>query len=78
MSAAPNDGADDPMDEVLGDLEQAERKIASEIDPGARAVVVRDVDERAIVAGNPARVIGSRAVEGRNRLKGRAPSEPEG
>ncbi|WP_420753373.1 hypothetical protein [Rhodococcus sp. O3] len=40
MSAAPNDGADDPMDEVLGDLEQAERKIASEIDPGARAVVV--------------------------------------
>ncbi|HWV81864.1 MAG TPA: putative colanic acid biosynthesis acetyltransferase [Hyphomicrobiaceae bacterium] len=45
---------------------------------GARAVVVRDVDERAIVAGNPARVIGSRAVEGRNRLKGRAPSEPEG
>ena len=40
MSAAHDDGADDPMDEVLGDLEQAERKIASEIDPGARAVVV--------------------------------------
>ena len=44
---------------------------------GARAVVVRNVDERAIVAGNPARVIGGRASEGRNRLNGRAPSVPE-
>lgn len=40
---------------------------------GARAVVVRNVDERAIVVGNPARVIGRRAIEGRNRLQGRAP-----
>jgi putative colanic acid biosynthesis acetyltransferase WcaF len=40
---------------------------------GARAVVVRSVDERAIVVGNPARVIGRRAIEGRNRLQGRAP-----
>jgi len=45
---------------------------------GARAVVVRNVDERAIVAGNPARVVGSRAIEGRNRLKGRAPPGTEG
>jgi putative colanic acid biosynthesis acetyltransferase WcaF len=29
---------------------------------GARAVVVRDVDARAIVAGNPARVIGTRRI----------------
>ena len=42
---------------------------------GARAVVVRSVDERSIVAGNPARVIGRRAIEGRNRLQGRAPSD---
>jgi len=41
---------------------------------GARAVVVRSVDERAIVVGNPARVIGRRAIEGRNLLQGRAPS----
>lgn len=41
---------------------------------GARAVAVKSVDERAIVAGNPARVIGQRAREGRNRLKGRSPS----
>ena len=44
---------------------------------GARAVVVRSVDERAIVAGNPARAIGRRSSEGRNRLKGRAASGPE-
>jgi putative colanic acid biosynthesis acetyltransferase WcaF len=37
----------------------------------ARAVVVRNVDERAIVAGNPARAVGRRAIEGRNRLQGR-------
>lgn len=42
---------------------------------GARAVVVRSVDERAIVVGNPTRVIGRRAIEGRNRLQGRAPSD---
>lgn len=41
---------------------------------GARAVVVKTVEERAIVAGNPARVIGRRTCEGRNRLKGRFPS----
>ncbi|MEE2031080.1 hypothetical protein Q8814_02935 [Rhodococcus sp. CC-R104] len=34
------DGADDPMNEVRADLEAAERKIASEIDPGARAMFV--------------------------------------
>lgn len=44
---------------------------------GARAVVVKNVDERAIVAGNPASVVGRRAVEGRNRLNGRAPSGAE-
>ncbi len=36
---AGNDGRD-PMDEVRADLEAAERKIAGEIDPGARALVV--------------------------------------
>lgn len=41
---------------------------------GARAVVVRSVDERAIVVGNPAKVIRQRPIEGRNRLQGRAPS----
>jgi putative colanic acid biosynthesis acetyltransferase WcaF len=40
---------------------------------GARAVAVKSVDERAIVVGNPARVVGQRAREGRNRLKGRVP-----
>ncbi len=40
MSAAHDDGVNDPMNEVRADLEQAERKIASEIDPGARALVV--------------------------------------
>lgn len=38
---------------------------------GARAVVIQSIAERAIVAGNPARVIGQRSGEGRNRLKGR-------
>lgn len=38
---------------------------------GARAVVVQSIGERAIVAGNPARVIGERALEGRSRLMGR-------
>ena len=37
----------------------------------ARAVVMRDVPARAIVAGNPARVIGMRADAGKNALKGR-------
>ena len=41
---------------------------------GARAVVVKSVDERVVVAGNPARAVGTRAIEGRNRLQGRAPS----
>ncbi|NGP06235.1 hypothetical protein G6038_12230 [Rhodococcus sp. 14C212] len=36
---AGDDGRD-PMDEVRADLEAAERKIAGEIDPGARALVV--------------------------------------
>jgi len=31
---------------------------------GARAVVVRNVPERAVVAGNPARVIGTRSLRG--------------
>lgn len=38
---------------------------------GARAVAIKSVDERAIVAGNPAKVVGRRAAEGRNRLGGR-------
>lgn len=38
---------------------------------GARAVVVKSVEGRAIVAGNPAMVVGRRAAEGRNRLSGR-------
>ncbi len=42
---------------------------------GARAVVVKSIAERAIVAGNPARMIGTRAIEGRSRLKGRSPSQ---
>jgi putative colanic acid biosynthesis acetyltransferase WcaF len=46
---------------------------------GARAVVVKNIGERAIVAGNPARVIGARRIEGRNYLKGRTPSgDPTG
>lgn len=40
---------------------------------GARAVAVKSVEERAIVAGNPARVVGRRSVDGRNRLGGRTP-----
>ncbi|MGV9747193.1 Rv2732c family membrane protein [Rhodococcus zopfii] len=40
MSAAHDHGANDPMNEVRADLEQAERKIAGEIDPGVRALVV--------------------------------------
>ena len=42
---------------------------------GARAVVVKSVDGRAIVAGNPARVVGQRAAAGRNRLGGRTSKE---
>lgn len=38
----------------------------------ARAVVVRAVPERAVVAGNPARVVSRRSVRGRNFLIGRA------
>lgn len=38
---------------------------------GARAVVVKSVDERAVVVGNPAKAVGMRAIEGRNRLRGR-------
>jgi putative colanic acid biosynthesis acetyltransferase WcaF len=41
---------------------------------GARAVVVKSVAERAIVVGNPAKVVGWRSPEGRNRLGGRAHS----
>lgn len=40
----------------------------------ARAVVVRGVPRRAIVAGNPARLVSQRAATGRNRLTGRSGS----
>ena len=46
--------------------------IASGAVVGARAVVVKNVDSRVIVVGNPARAVGTRAIEGRNRLQGRA------
>jgi putative colanic acid biosynthesis acetyltransferase WcaF len=42
---------------------------------GARAVVVKSVDVRTIVAGNPARAVGHRSREGRNRLMGRSPAD---
>lgn len=38
---------------------------------GARAVVVKSIDERAVVVGNPAKAVGMRAIDGRNRLRGR-------
>lgn len=41
---------------------------------GARAVAIKSIADRAIVAGNPARVVGRRSAEGRNRLGGRAHS----
>jgi putative colanic acid biosynthesis acetyltransferase WcaF len=44
----------------------------------ARAVTVKSVEGRAIVAGNPAKVIGRRAAEGRNRLGGRAAKGRQG
>ncbi|MBM9594021.1 LbetaH domain-containing protein [Roseitranquillus sediminis] len=41
---------------------------------GARAVVIRTVPSRAIVAGNPAREIGLRPLQGHNFLRGRVKS----